>query len=153
MWYQEEGHWTACWSPPQYQDEKFQLWLKREKQKQLKGCWLWTALSVEELIGNFKYYNKSSGLHFEGLYSAYVSTCPSSSVSSSSASSSSSGGNWVLWGWKPNALHYSTQSFTALIAASGRFVSASLKMSQWGDWNPEAGEQLGRSWAHMHKSS
>lgn len=35
-------------------------------------------------------------LHFEGLYSAYVSTCPSSSVSSSSASSSSSGGGCVL---------------------------------------------------------
>lgn len=41
-------------------------------------------------------------LHLEGLYSAYVSTCPSSSVSSSSASSSSSGGGWVLWTWKQN---------------------------------------------------
>ncbi len=43
---------------------------------------------------------QSSGLHLEGLYSAYVSTCPSSSVSSSSASSSSSGGGWGLWGWE-----------------------------------------------------
>lgn len=43
---------------------------------------------------------QSSGLHLEGLYSANVSTCPSSSVSSSSASSSSSGGGWVLWTWE-----------------------------------------------------
>lgn len=55
-------------------------------------------------------------LHLEGLYSAYVSTCPSSSESSSSASSSSSGGDWVLWAWlhqrdNSNVIHMKSGSY------------------------------------------
>lgn len=67
-----------------------------------RKCKLMTKLKLKN-VWKLNGFIWCGSLHLEGLYSAYVSTCPSSSVSSSSASSSSSGGGWVLWTWKQNS--------------------------------------------------
>lgn len=85
-----------------------------------KGRWIngWTDVQVH-----------SSGLHLEGLYSAYVSTCPSSSASSSSASSSSSVAAWVVWGWKHHR-DFSNVITTASVAFGNNILLFQLKWRQ-----------------------